>query len=60
MMDFNSAIDLGPHANFIIAAYIGVLIVVFGLILSTMLNAKKQKNRLADLDAKGIRRRSDK
>ncbi len=59
-MDFSSAIDLGPHANFIIAAYLGVLIVVFGLIIGTIFNAKTQEKRLADLDAKGIRRRSDK
>ncbi len=59
-MDFSSAFDLGPHANFMIAADLGVLIVVLGLIIGTILNAKTQKKRLVDLDKKGIRRRSEK
>ena len=51
-------IDLGPHAIFIVSAYIGVLVVTGLLIIWVWANAKKQKARLADLDARGIVRRS--
>jgi heme exporter protein CcmD len=54
------ALDLGPHARFIIIAYLGVFLVVVGLIIGTMLNSLRQKKRLVELDAKGVRRRSDK
>lgn len=52
-------IDLGPHAIFIISAYSGVTIVTLGLILWVLLNSKKQQSRLADLDARGFKRRSE-
>ena len=50
--------DLGPHASFIISAYVGVALVIAGLIANTMLDSAKQKRRLAELEAMGIRRRS--
>ncbi len=59
-MDLNSALDLGPHATFIIISYLGVALVSFALIVGTILSSKHQKKRLADLEAKGIRRKSDK
>jgi len=52
--------SLGPHANFIIISYLGVALVITGLIIGTMLSSAKQKKRLANLEAKGIRRRSEK
>ena len=52
-------IDLGPHAQFIIAAYVGVAIVTFGLIAWTIWQSRQVKARLAALEAQGIRRRSD-
>jgi heme exporter protein D len=52
-------IDLGPHANFIVAAYLGVAIVALGLIVWTAWRAREVKAKLAALEAQGIRRRSD-
>lgn len=51
-------IDLGPHAIYIISSYAGVTVVTLGLITWVLLNSKKQQARLADLDARGIKRRS--
>lgn len=52
-------IDLGPHAIFIIGSYVGVFSVTGALILWVWANSNKQKNRLADLDDRGISRRSE-
>ena len=51
-------IDLGPHAVFIISSYVGVTLVVALLIFWVAYSSKAQKRRLQDLDARGIRRRS--
>ena len=51
--------DLGPHAVFIIWAYVGVAIGVLGLIAFTNFDARRTRKRLENLDARGIRRRSD-
>ena len=51
-------IDLGPHAVFIVWAYIGVAIGVFGLIFYAVLDARRVARRLKDFDNRGIRRRS--
>jgi heme exporter protein D len=42
--------DLGPHANFILAAY--------GFTFAAVADDRKQRQRLAALEAKGIKRRS--
>jgi len=52
-------IDLGPHASFIISAYIGVALVTLGLIIMTLMDSARQKRRIAELDAMGVHRRSD-
>lgn len=52
-------IDLGPHAIFIVSAYIGVVLVTSLLIIWVWSGSRKQRQRLADLEARGIRRRSD-
>ncbi|UJW84304.1 heme exporter protein CcmD [Devosia sp. SL43] len=44
-------IDLGPHAVFIVWAYIGVAIGVVGLVGWTMLDARGTARKLADLEA---------
>ena len=51
-------IDLGPHSIFILAAYGAVAIVLAALIGWLLMDGRRQKNRLADFEARGIRRRS--
>jgi heme exporter protein D len=51
-------IDLGPHALFIVCAYFGVALVVAALIGWTLWDARRTEQRLKDLEARGIRRRS--
>jgi heme exporter protein D len=50
---------LGPHAAFIVAAYAITLVVVVVLIAWVMLDHRAQARALADLDARGVRRRSE-
>lgn len=45
-------IDLGPHAVFIVWAYLGVAIGVFGLIGWTLYDAVSTDTKLARLDAR--------
>lgn len=44
-------IDLGPHAVFIVWAYLGVAIGVFGLIGWTLYDARRTTAKLARLEA---------
>tara|TARA_R110002020_G_scaffold220742_10_gene428660 strand:+ start:312 stop:485 length:174 start_codon:yes stop_codon:yes gene_type:complete len=50
-------IDLGPHAVFIIWAYLGVGLGVLGLLAWTLLDARTTAARLAALEARAPRRR---
>lgn len=50
---------LGPHAIFIISAYIGVALVTSAIIVAIASDARRQKARLNALETMGIRRRSD-
>jgi heme exporter protein D len=50
---------LGPHAPFIIAAYAVALTIVGGLIAWVILDYLTQRRVLADLDARGVFRRSE-
>ncbi len=52
--------NLGPHAPFIIAAYAAALAVVVGLIAWVIADHAAQRRLLADLEARGVTRRSDK
>ena len=52
--------DLGPHAAFIIAAYAMAALVVIGLIVWVLADHAAQRRLLADLEARGVTRRSDK
>ncbi len=47
-----------PHAGFIIASYLVTLVVVVGMIVWIVLDGRLQRRRLAELEARGIRRRS--
>lgn len=51
-------IDLGPHWIFIVCAYLGVLVAVAGLIAWIVLDGRRVQARIADLEARGVRRRS--
>ena len=52
--------DLGPHADFILAAYGVTLIAVTALVLAIVADDRHQRHVLAELERKGIRRRSAK
>ena len=52
--------DLGPHANFIIVAYVAAALVVTGLVAWILADHAAQRRLLADLEARGVTRRSDK
>jgi heme exporter protein D len=50
--------DLGPHAAFILLSYAATVLVVAGLVLWVVLDHRAQARALADLEARGVRRRS--
>ena len=50
--------DLGPHAGFIITAYVMATLVVALLVLWVIADHMAQKRALAELDRRGITRRS--
>jgi heme exporter protein D len=52
--------DLGPHAIFIIAAYAVTFVAVAALAFCIVEDDRKQRRLLADLERRGIRRRSAK
>lgn len=50
--------DLGRHAEFIWLSY-GVVVLVVGLLIAWLiLDGRRHARALADLDARGVRRRS--
>ena len=51
--------NLGPHADFIVAAYAVAVLVVAALIVWVALDHRAQKRHLANLEARGVSRRSD-
>lgn len=51
--------DLGPHAVFIVWAYVGVALVTAAVIGWVAWRSADVKRRLAALEAAGVRRRSD-
>jgi len=50
--------DLGPNAAFIIGAYSAALLIVAALIAWIIMDNRRQRRMLADLEARGITRRS--
>ena len=46
------------HAGFIAAAYLATALVLAGLILWIVVDGRAQRRRLADLEVRGVRRRS--
>ncbi|MBA5778629.1 heme exporter protein CcmD [Stappia sp. F7233] len=55
---FDPLFDLGPHASFITISYILVVAVIAGLILWVRIDYARQRKDLAELEARGITRRS--
>lgn len=50
--------EVTGHGGFILAAYLVTAAVLAGLFAWIILDGRAQKRRLADLEARGIRRRS--
>jgi heme exporter protein D len=50
--------DLGPHSVFILSAYGVTFIAIAALALAVVEDDRKQRRILADLERRGIRRRS--
>ena len=51
--------DLGPHAAFIWASYAIFAVVIVTLIGWLLIDGRRQAARLADLESRGVKRRSD-
>ncbi len=49
---------LGPYATFIVTSYLVVLVVVVLLIAWIATDYRRQKQRLSELESKGVSRRS--
>lgn len=52
--------ELGPHAGFIIAGYLISFFVIAGLVVWSFAVNRRVHARIEELEARGIRRRSDK
>ena len=50
--------NLGPHADFIVAAYAATAFIVAALIAWIILDYSAQRRVLGDLEERGVRRRS--
>jgi heme exporter protein D len=50
--------SLGPYASFIVTSYVLVTAVVLMLIIWIMTDYRRQKQRLRELEASGVVRRS--
>lgn len=51
--------DLGPHAAFILLSYGAAAFILGALVVGIVADHRRQKARLAALEARGITRRSD-
>lgn len=52
--------ELGDHAGFIIAGYLLSFIVISGLVVWSFTQNRRTQARIEELEARGVRRRSDK
>jgi heme exporter protein D len=50
--------SLGPHADFIVAAYAAAIVVVAALIVWVWLDYQAQRRVLGELEKRGAKRRS--
>jgi len=51
--------DLGPHAAFIVGAYTVALLIVAALVGWVLIDNRRQRQILSELESKGITRRSE-
>ena len=51
-------IEGGAHTGFILAAYLLAAAVLIGMVVWTVVDGRAQRRRIADLEARGVRRRS--
>lgn len=51
--------NLGPHAAFIVGAYAVAFLIVAALIGWVLVDHRRQRQILSDLEARGITRRSE-
>jgi heme exporter protein D len=51
--------DLGPHAAFIVGAYAVAILIVAALVSWVLIDHRRQRQILSELEAKGITRRSE-
>ena len=51
--------DLGPHAAFIVSAYGFATLIVTAMIAWIVVDHRRQTRSLADLEARGVTRRSE-
>jgi heme exporter protein D len=51
-------IATGAHAGFIVAAYLLAAAVLIGVAIWIVVDGRAQRRRIAELEARGIRRRS--
>jgi heme exporter protein D len=51
--------DLGPHAAYIWACFAIAGLIVAGLTAWLVLDGRRQQRLIAELEARGVRRRSD-
>ena len=54
----NLCSNIGPHAGFIVSAYAIAALTVVALIAWVVLDHRAQRRRLAQLEARGVTRRS--
>jgi len=52
-------VDLGPHAGFIVSAYGFAALIVSAMIIWIVVDHRRQTRSLADLEARGVTRRSE-
>jgi heme exporter protein D len=50
--------SLGPHADFIIVAYVAAIVVIVALIVWVWVDYQAQRRMLGDLEKRGAKRRS--
>jgi heme exporter protein D len=48
----------GTHLGFIVAAYAVTAVVLVGIVAWIIVDGRNQRRRIADLEARGVRRRS--